>query len=245
MGIPVGYTRPCVGKQEQQGDNWNDIRLTRVGNSWQVGVIAWLVYQLAFKLGICRPHTVQDIVDKLTPGKGTHLQSLLLRPPVGVHGCLLSSLEKPLLRNLLGLVSIKGEDLMVQSASEPQVKFHRLRTSVPAKLWKWREVAGWSWKRAGDHINILELRAVLTTVRWMVQRRRLKSCRVLHLIDSLVCLHALSRGRSSSQKLRLVLVKVNSLLLAADLHPCWGYVHTSQNPADRPSRRPLRRKWGK
>ena len=245
MGIPVGYTRPCVGKQDQRGDHWNDIRLTLVGNSWQVGVIAWLVYQLAFKLGLCRPHSVQDIVDKLTPGRGTHLQSLLLRPPVGVHGRLLTCLEKPLLRKLLGLVSIKGEDLMVQSASEPQVKFHRLRTSVPAKLWKWREVAGWSWKRAGDHINILELRAVLTTIRWMVQRRRLRQCRVLHLIDSLVCLHALSRGRSSSQKLRMVLVKVNSLLLAADLHPCWGYVHTSQNPADRPSRRPLRRKWGR
>ena len=201
----------------------------------------WYIY----KLGLCRPLALQGIVDVLTPGKGTQLQSLLLRPPVGARGRLLTTLEKPLLRKLLGLVSIKGEDLVVQSASEPQVKFHRLRTSVPAKLWRWREVAGWSWKRAGEHINILEMRAVLTTLRWMVQRRRLRSCRTLHLIDSLVCLHALSRGRSSSQKLRLVLVKVNSLLLAADLHPCWGYVHTSQNPADRPSRRPLRRKWGK
>ena len=232
-------------KSEQRGPGWNDVRLTLVGNSWQVGVIAWLVYQLLYKLGLCRPLALQGIVDVLTPGKGTQLQSLLLRPPVGVRGRLLTTLEKPLLRKLLGLVSIKGEDLVVQSASEPQVKFHRLRTSVPAKLWRWREVAGWSWKRAGEHINILEMRAVLTTLRWMVQRRRLRSCRTLHLIDSLVCLHALSRGRSSSQKLRLVLVKVNSLLLAADLHPCWGYVHTSQNPADRPSRRPLRRKWGK
>ena len=208
-------------------------------------VIAWLVYQLAYKLGLCRPFTVQEIVDTLTPGKGSHLQSILIRPPVGVRGRLLSTLEGPLLRKLLGLVSIKGEGLMVQSASEPQVKFHRLRASVPAKLSSCREVAGWSWKRAGEHINILEMRAVLTMLRRMVQRRRLRSCRMLHLIDSLVCLRALSRGRSSSQKLRLVLVKVNSLLLAADLHPCWGYVHTSQNPADRPSRRPLRRKWGK
>ena len=219
MGIPVGYTRPCVCKQDQKGDSWNDIRLTLVGNSWQVGVIAWLVYQLGYKLGLCRPRSLQDIVNALTPGRGERLQSLLIRPPLGVHGRLVSTLEGSLLRKLLGLVSIKGEDLMVQSASEPQVKFHRLRASVPAKLWRWREVAGWAWKRSGEHINILEMRAVLTTLRWMVQRRRLSGCRVLRLIDSLVCLHALSRGRSSSQKLRSALVKVNSLLLAADLHP--------------------------
>ena len=106
--------------------SWNDIRLTLVGNSWQVGVIAWLVYQLCYKLGLCRSRSLQDIVDALTPGRGSH------------SGKLVSRLEGPLLRKLLGLVSIKGEDLMVQSASEPQVKFHRLRTSVPAKLWRWR-----------------------------------------------------------------------------------------------------------
>lgn len=47
VGIPVGYTRPCVCKQEQKGDSWNDIRLTLVGNSWQVEslrgwCISWL-----------------------------------------------------------------------------------------------------------------------------------------------------------------------------------------------------------
>lgn len=50
MGIPV--TRPCVNKQLQKGAAWLDIRLTLVGNSWQVGVIAWLVHQLALKLGL-------------------------------------------------------------------------------------------------------------------------------------------------------------------------------------------------
>lgn len=52
-----------------------------------------------------------------------------------------------------------------------------------------------------------------------------------------MCLHSLSRRRSSSRKLRSVLSKINALLLAADVHPVWGYVNTKQNPADRPSRR--------
>ena len=158
---------------------------------------------------------------------------------------LVESLEKPLLLKLLGLVSMKGEDLMVTAVSEPQVKFHRLRSSVPAKLWRWREVTGWRWRHSGERINVLELRAILTTLRWLVIRRGGHRKRFLHLTDSLVCLHSLSRGRSSSRKLRHVLMRVNSLILAADLHPIWGYVHTAQNPADRPSRRPFPRKWGK
>jgi hypothetical protein len=34
-------------------------------------------------------------------------------------------------------------------------------------------------------------------------------------------------------KLRAVLSKINSLLLASDVHPVWGYVATKQNPAER------------
>ena len=184
-------------------------------------------------------------MDYLTPGKCSALQGILLRPPLLSSKTLVATLETPLLLKLLGLVSMKGEDLMVTAVSEPQVKFHRLRSSVPAKLWRWKEVTGWRWRHSGEHINVLELRAILTTLRWLVVRRRGYSKRFLHLTDSLVCLHSLSRGRSSSRKLRHVLIRVNSLILAADLHPIWGYVHTAQNPADRPSRRPLGRKWGK
>ena len=151
----------------------------------------------------------------------------------------------PLMRKLLGLTSVKGEDLLLQSSSEMLVKFHRLRASIPAKLCKWKVVAGWSWKSKSDHINVLELRAILTTIRWWVRQRKITSKRLLHLTDSLVCLHALSRGRTSSRKLRRTLTKINALVLASCLHPSWGYIHTSINPADRPSRRPQRRKWVK
>lgn len=44
--------------------------------------------------------------------------------------------------------ALQGLLLMVQTATEPQVKFHRLRTSVPAKLWRWREAKGGAYKRA-------------------------------------------------------------------------------------------------
>ena len=142
-------------------------------------------------------------------------------------------------------MSVKGEDLLLQNSSEVLLKTQRFRQTVPANAWRWREVTGWAWKESGEHINQLEMRAVLTTVKWLIRKKKLQGVRVLHLVDSMVVLHALSRGRSSSRKLRRTLMRIQSLLLLANLHPVWAYVHTGQNPADRPSRRVIKQKLGK
>ena len=244
MGFPVGYTAPCVPKSDQKGEAYEDSRLTLIGNSWQVGVIVWLLSQLCAPLGLCEAVTVTDIIQRLTPGKSSCLQTMLLRP---LHhpGQVKAVSSRNLVKKMLGIISVKGEDLLLQANSELLVKHHRLRASIPSKLWKWADVAGWAWKPNRDHINVLELRAILTTIRWWVKRKKISSSKFLHLTDSLVCLHTLCRGRTSSRKMRRTLTKINALLLAADLHPMWGYVHTKSNPADKPSRRPFRRKWGK
>ena len=127
---------------------------------------------------------------------------------------------------------------MISSSTTSQAKFHRLRATVPPKCWKWRVVTGWKWKHLDEHINVLELRAILTSLRWRLEHQHHLRTRFLHLTDSLVCLHALCRGRSSSRKMRCTMSKVNALLLAGGVHPFWGYVHTDVNPADKPSR------WG-
>ena len=54
MCIPVGYTRPCLPKNQQGSTAWEDTRLTLIGNSWHVGVITWLLEQLLGPLGFCR-----------------------------------------------------------------------------------------------------------------------------------------------------------------------------------------------
>ena len=247
MGFPVNYTRMCLPKGEQKGRDFENARLTLVGNSWQVGVICWLLGQLFHPLGLCEAVTPQRVIDLLTPGTGPRLQHLLLRPPL----CQPRQAPKPdpqgkLVKKLMGIASIKGEDLLLQGSSEQSVKFHRLRASIPSGLWKWKDLAGWQWKGNQEHINGLEMRAVLATLKWWTKKKKVRSSRILHLVDSLVCLHALSRGRTSSRKLRRTLMRINSLILSADLHPIWAYVHTSQNPADRPSRRVkfMKRKWG-
>ena len=247
MGFPRDYTAPCWPKGQRTAPGYLDKRCSLVGNSWHVGVVAWLLGQLLGPLGLGSSPSPQDIVHHLTPGHGQRLQTLLLRPPL-LGGRRIEQADKGLLvRKMLGLVSIKGEDLMIQSGTEPAVKFQRLRAGIPGALWKWKEVAGWAWKTHSDHINVLEMRAILTTVKWLVEKKQVRHSRFLHLTDSLVCLHSLSRGRSSSRKLRRTLMRINALLLGADLHAFWGYIHTSQNPADRPSRRVkyVRKKWVK
>ena len=244
LGFPPNYTRQCMKKVHHGTEQHNDCRLTLTGNSWSVGVVAWLISQLMIRLGIMSPLSLQDIVDNLTPGKAKDLQSLLLRPPLSQNNQTFSPNTK-LVSKLAGLVSIKGEDLMLQGNSEIPVRYHRLRSEVPAKLWRWDTVPGWQWGGDPEHINVLEARAVLTTIKWRVSQRKQINLRCVHLVDSLVCLHALTRGRSSSRKMRRTMMRINYYLLASGLQPLWAYVDTKENPADRPSRWGVRKRWVK
>ena len=194
-----------------------------MGNSWSVPVVAWLLAQLFAPLGLCPLYSPQEIVDLFNPAKQVFLQSRLWRLPLRPQR--LADAGAGLVRKLGNLISVKGEDILLTTPTSQLCRFHRLRASVPSRLWRWKIVSGWSWTGSGEHINSLELRAVLTTVKWRVIHQGHLHCRFLHLVDSLVALHALSRGRSSSRKLRRTLSKVNALLLVSSSQALWGYVH--------------------
>eukprot|EP00438_Fugacium_kawagutii_P022473 Skav232359 [mRNA] locus=scaffold2646:533467:535827:+ [translate_table: standard] len=235
LGFPLHYTAPCLGKSERRSVAYGDQRLSLLGNSWSVPVVAWLLNQLLAPLGLCPSLTPQALVDRCQPGVSATVQGRLQRlplQPTKVH----SGDAHRLATRLCGLLSIKGEDIMINSASSQQVKFHRLRASVPARLWRWKVISGWAWRGSTEHINALELRAVLTTMRWRVEHQKQTYRKFIHLTDSLVCLHSLSRGRSSSRKLRRTMSRINALILVSGCQPLWGYVHTDSNPADKPSR---------
>ena len=94
--------------------------------------------------------------------------------------------------------------------------------------------------RVGMHINALELRALLATVKWLVRERKVVGMQVCHMIDSLVCFSAVAKGRTSSRPLNLILRRLNSLLIATDISLTLAYVRSKDNPADGPSRWILR-----
>ena len=237
LGFPLHYTANCVSKGDRKKDTYMDVRLTLLGNTWSVPVVAWLVNQLLSQLGIALKLSPQAIVDRCAPGACESVQDRLIRLPLRRAETTGGS-EYDLAFKLGNLISLKGEDILLTTPTTQLVKFHRLRASVPAKLWKWRVVSGWKWTGGKEHINSLELRAILNALRWRLERQGHSGCRMLHLTDSLVCLHALTRGRTSSRKLRSSMARISALLLCTNSRCLWGYVHTDSNPADKPSR------WG-
>ena len=237
MGFPLDYTSFCLPKSQRKGEDYDDVRLTLIGNSWAVPVVAWLLQQLLSPLDLCQPVSPQQILDRLSLQGIDLLQDRLLRLPLRpLRGPSNPTGAGALASKLGNLVSIKGEDILLSPGSSDQVKFHRLRASIPSKLWKWKIIAGWRWSNSNEHINNLEMRAILTSLKWRICHPHHLKCRFIHLTDSLVCLHSLTRGRSSSRKLRRAISRINALLLASSSQGVWSYVHTDQNPADKPSR---------
>lgn len=157
-------------------------------------MVSWLIGQLLGRLGVTVTPTCQDILQALQPGHACTAQGRLIRLPMSVKGAQGVVPLYQLAFKLGNLVSIKGEDVLISAPSSQMARFHRLRASVPSKLWKWSIVAGWTWKLSKEHINSLELRAILTSLRWRIERKFHTNACFLHLTDSLVCLHCLTRA---------------------------------------------------
>ena len=110
------------------------------------------------------------------------------------------------------------------------------RLTINPHLWKWTTVLSWPWRHR-EHINILELLATLKSFRWRSRSKRFYRARVMHLLDSQVCLAVLVKGRSSSIQLNRILQRLAALLLACDVLALFAYIKSEFNPADLPSRR--------
>ena len=116
------------------------------------------------------------------------------------------------------------------------------RMSIEPNKWRWVVKKAIKFKRS-EHINCLEIRMFLYTLRWKLRRLRGQERRILHLMDSQVGLAVITKGRSSSKKINQILRRIGALGVAGDVYGLLGYVATDVNPADEPSRRfePCRR----
>jgi len=109
----------------------------------------------------------------------------------------------------------------------------RLPISVPSVSWTTSIASRW---RKPEHINVLELRAITTALRWALSFPSLARRRLLLLSDSSVAVCAVSKGRSSSYQILQRLRFLSSLVLAAGLQLSIFWIPTSANPADAASR---------
>ena len=101
---------------------------------------------------------------------------------------------------------------------------------------RWRTIVSAPWMRT-EHINVLEIRAVDTALRWVASSPLSVSRRVLVLSDSQVAIGALNKGRSSAPLLLRRLRAIAALLLAAGIQLYVNWLPSASNPADEPSRR--------
>ena len=110
------------------------------------------------------------------------------------------------------------------------------RSSLRPAWWKWRKVYGSAWIHPGEHINVLELRAVINGVLWRVRSASNMHSKGVFAMDSMVILGALAKGRSASRRLAPLVMKFNSLVVAAFSSPLLVWCRTDLNRADEPSR---------
>jgi integrase len=101
---------------------------------------------------------------------------------------------------------------------------------------RWAVIVASKWKFE-EHINVLELRAFVTAVQWLLSRPGARATRLLLWADSTVVVGAVRKGRSSKFLLLRLLRSLTATLLAHDAQVFVNWVPTEKNPADAPSRR--------
>eukprot|EP00971_Amphidinium_carterae_P350476 6491567-Amphidinium_carterae.2 len=89
--------------------------------------------------------------------------------------------------------------------------------------------------RTSDHINVLELRALIRLV-FRISSWKIRKARILVGLDSKVVIGAASKGRSSSFALNYHLRRLAAVCLTFELQLLLFWLPTWGNPADAPSR---------
>jgi hypothetical protein len=136
----------------------------------------------------------------------------------------------------LGETELKGTGDGESRKEEKEVK---LRAPPCHFSWsqsrRWSRVARTKWARK-EHINVLECRAWMMGLRHAGRSPAKRGLRILFLVDSMVVLGAVSKGRSSAFALNHLLRKSASVALFWQIRPMMRYVPTWRNCADGPSR---------
>ena len=99
---------------------------------------------------------------------------------------------------------------------------------------KWRTLKCWHWKRK-SHINVLKAHAGLGVLAAAAEAH--PDSRFVALMDSRVAKGALTKGRSSSDRLQKTCKRSAAIQLAFGLYPGWNFAPTRLNVADDPTRR--------
>ena len=240
------HTFPCLRTADRKANpmRHEDTRLSLLGNSFQCAVVAFLSSHLLAARGyLARPASAAELADPAIPLQG--LAKAGSGPRTEAAGSAQAWGERELDGELLlarmyfGLQSHRGNEVRQETSGNFEKR--GLLQSIDGRMWRWRTIISSRWRKKGEHINTLEARAVLLLLKWRCRSVKYMQSKFLHLIDNTSVHGALVKGRTSSRRLKYVIKKSQSYVLAGNLHPLFGYTRSHTNPADHPSRRfPLR-----
>ena len=201
-----------------------------------MGSFAWIAGQL------CRPWqeplNPQQIVYRFGLAPGASLKASVscpLRRDLGYGGSReISPCISLLVSHISRHVSHNGSDVSI-SLGIPFTTRQGHHISLRAPWWHWKIIYSSHWKFS-SHINALELRMIVQTLRWRSRFITSLNSRWLHLADSMVCNYILSKGRTSSHLLQPLVRQHAAYLLALNSIEYHGHVDSSENPTDKASR---------
>ena len=139
-----------------------------------------------------------------------------------------------LARVMLGKVNHTGSDVRVSTGAVMCPRAYP-RQSANASWWEWQGVFSTKWLRS-EHINALEMRAILLALQWRTTHLQETECRMVHLTDSYVSMSIIFKGRTSSDQLLGILRRISAICFSFGIFPVLVHVESTENPTDAASR---------
>lgn len=242
LGYGWGHSLPAMNastaKTAKRG--YEDERLSLLGDSFPVNSFWFFSAQACRKWVDLQPAERYRDRLGLWPGACTNV---LRSSPIGTtrpFGSTSSEVqprvqeEELLIRQLARRTTHNGSDIRISTGQPTNPKVYP-RQSIPSDFWHWKITLARRWDRH-EHINCLELRSILLSLQWRLERNKLCNHRVLHLSDSAVSISILSKGRTSSKALQHVVRKIGTVVMISNAMLLNCHVDSSDNPTDDASR---------
>ena len=141
---------------------------------------------------------------------------------------------KDLNQMLLARTNFTGSDVRVVTGQLINPKAFP-RQSISAGWWLWKDGFKVRWPKP-QHINQLELKALMLSIMRGIRSEKWSQRRIFHLSDSYVTISVVSKGRSSSIMLNRLLKVLNAHLLVHGIFLVLAHVESTENPTDAASR---------
>ncbi len=229
MGFPTGYVSSAVSTKLTVNEAFN-LGACMLGNSFNVYCITFLLDELLRHFSKShQPRQLDRILVRdaeAPPGWCEH--------PKFTPSSMPDECSRRLIHEFLRQGDKGGTDVKLDVGIPFRVKAWP-RAGIRSRLFHWKIVNGYAWKHR-SHINVLELQAVVHSMQWRLRKLSGFRSRVLHLVDNQVVASVITKGRSSSYRLKRALQKLTALVVAGELRLAIGYVATDDNPSDIPSR---------